>query len=418
MAAKYWLGQAAPVAQVNTLTVAGAVGAGDVYSVTMNTKVVSYTADGTETVDEVAEALAALLQEATIAEFAEVTWTQAAAVITGTATTAGVPFVNTSATTGAGTFVTATTTASAGPNHWDDVDNWSGNTLPVNGDAVYIRETAVSILYGIDQNAVTLLLLDIDSTFTGKIGLLDFNGAIGSTSTYSEYREKRLKIGATTINIGRGSGGGSGRIRLNTGAVQTTLNVYGTGSPEDSGRYVVDWIGTHASNKIVASRGSVAASYKPGDTSVVATAIVGSRGGGNPVQALFGDNCTLTALTMTGGNVEVRNGFSTAVMTDGTLTITGTAGVTTSLDAQGGLVNYDSSGTLVAYNGGTESLIDFSRVNVARTVTTCILTARAGLRDPGRTVTFGGSGVLVRCRNSELQEFDLGENNYYQRTPA
>ena len=418
MANQYWLGQAAAVAQVGTLTVGGTPAAGLVYTVTINGKSVTYTAVLADTNATIATALQAALAAVTaIAEFTEVTWTVNSNVVTATAATAGVPFtVSVSVSAGTGTFVAATTTASAGPAHWDTAGNWSTGTVPVNGDNVYIRDSSADILYGLNQSAVTLALLDVDSTFSGKIGLPDLKSSFGGTVSYAEYRPTYLAIGATAVNIGRGQGAGSSRIRLNTGAVQTTLRVYGTASPTTTGGVAFDWLGTHVSNALVAARGSIGVAAKPGTTAVLASAKIGSQGSAvSDVQLLFGDGCTLTALVMTGGTVEVRNGVSTVVMTDGQLTISGTAGVSTSLEADGGLVNYDTTGTLASYTGGTESVIDFSRIAVARTVTAASLNAKAGWKDPGKVVTVGGSGILVRCGLEELGKFDIGENFYIAR---
>src|SRR5262245_47220947 len=114
MATRRWRGDAPKTAQVNTVTVGGTAANGQVYSVTINAKLVAYTANGSDTNNTIAAALKALLAASVIPEFAEVTWTVATNVITGTAKTAGRPFVNTSAATGTGTLVTATATANSG----------------------------------------------------------------------------------------------------------------------------------------------------------------------------------------------------------------------------------------------------------------------------------------------------------------
>ena len=416
MANRYWLGQAVPVAQVDTLTVGGTA-ASQTYTVTVNSKEETYTATGTQTNDEIAAAIQEVLDASTIEEFGEYTYTVDANVITATGPDDGMPVsISVSVSAGTGTFVKATVTAATGPNHWDNVDNWSGATLPVNSDNVYFRDSSVDVLYGIDQNAVTLALLDFDSTYTGKVGLPDFHGAVAGGSTYSEYRETFLKIGATAVNIGRGTGAGSGRIRLNVGTVQTTVRMYGTAKPDQSGGVAFDFLGTHASNQLIASRGVFGVATKPGTTATIAAAKIGSQGAAvSDVQGVFGDGCTLTDLRMTGGTLEVRNGLATGLMTDGELTISGSAGVTTSLAAHGGRVNYDTSGTLVSYYGGTGSMIDFSRIAVSRTVTAAELVPNAGWNDPGKVVTVGGSGIRVRCKLEELAKIDLGEDFYIQR---
>ena len=416
MANKYWLGQAVPVAQVDTLTVGGTA-ASQTYTTTINGKDVAYTATGSQTNNEIAAAIQEALDAADIEEFGEYTFTVAANVITATGPDDGTPVtISVAVSAGTGTFVKATTTTATGPNHWSNVDNWSGGSLPVNSDNVYFRDNAVDVLYDIDQNAVTLALLDFDSTYTGKVGLPDFHGAVAGGATYSEYRETFLKIGATAVNISRGTGPGSARIRLNTGTAQTTVRLYGTAQPEQSGGVAFDFLGTHAANQLIASRGTFGVATKPGTTATIAAAKIGSQGAAvSDVQGVFGDGCTLTDLRMTGGTLEVRNGLATGLMTDGDLTISGSAGVSTSLAAHGGRVNYDTSGTLVSYYGGTGSLIDFSRIAVTRTVTAAELVPNAGWNDPGKVVTVGGSGIRVRCKLDELARIDIGEDFYLQR---
>lgn len=421
MANKYWLGHAAAVAQVKTHTVGGVAAAGQVYTCLLNTKTVTYTAGAADTNITIAAALYAALDETAIEEFTEAgyTYTVGNAFFTSTVTTPGVDVTMTTSANGTGTFVTATVTAATGPEWWTDIDNWSGNSLPATGDAVYLRGTNTSITRGLAQSAVVLALLDIDSTFTGKIGLPDFHSATNGGATYSEYRATHLAIGATAVNVGRGSGQGSGRMRLDFGTEQATISMYGTGQPEQQGGAAFDWIGTHAANAIIASRGSIGCAQKPGTTAVCASARIGSQGSAvSDVIAVFGDGCTLTDLKMTGGTVDVRNGLATCDMTAGELTVSGTGGVSTSLACNGGLVNYDTSGTLASYKGGKGSRIDFGRVVIARTVTAAELVAGAAWNDPAELVTVGGSGIRVRCKLEDLDEIDVGTDFFIGRTAA
>ncbi len=417
----YWLGHAVAVAQVKTHTVGGVPANGQIYTATINNKTLSYTATGADTNITIAAALYALLIAYDVEEYteAEYSYTAATAIITSTVTEAGADVTMTTAADGTGTFVTATVTAATGPEWWTDIDNWSLQAVPVNGDSVYLRGTSTNITRGLAQSAVTLALLDIDSTYTGKIGLPDFHAATGGGATYSEYRATHLAIGATAVNVGRGSGSGSSRMRINFGTVQTTIRAYGTGQPETAGGVALDFIGTHAANALYASRGSIGAAVKPGTVAAVAAANIGSQGSPvSDVQCVFGDGCTLTDLKMTGGTVECRNGFATGELSDGELTVSGTAGVSTSLVANSGLVNYDTTGTLASYKGGKGSKIDFGRVVAARTVTAAVLVADASWNDPGELVTVGGSGIRVRCKLEDLGTIDVGTDFYVARTAA
>lgn len=408
----FWRGDALAIQEIKTLVVGGVAAVGQVYSATMNGKVVSYTALLADTNATIASALYSLLSStgSVPPEFSEASYVDdGAGTITMTANTAGIPLTITTSATGTGTFVTTTTTTATGPNFWNNAGNWSNGAVPVTGDSVYLRASAIDILYGIDQNAVTLALWDVDSTYTGKIGLPDFNA-----NGYVEYRDTFVKISATTAYCGRGAGTGPGRFRWNAGANQTTFKIYGTGTPDDGVPAAIDFVGTHASNAITVQRGTVAFGLKPTIACTVLTLGIGSKDNPNSDATVFcGYNVTLGTLNQNGGTVEVWNGLTTANVTTGTLTASG--GAFTTINNDSGTVNYDTSGTCGTYVGGTSSLLDCSRVNVARTFTTASFDADSSFRDPSKTVTFGGSGATIRCKLSELREFDIGENFLIQR---
>lgn len=407
----YFRGDALPVAEVKTLVVGGTPANLQVYTVTINTKQVSYTASGVDTNDTIGAALLALLTDTgnTPPEFQEATYAGGLATITATGTDAGRPYTITTSATGTGTFVTTTTTAATGPNFWNLAANWSTGTVPANADNVYIRQSAVDILYGLDNNAVTLALLDIDASYTGKIGLNEF-----SASGYAEYREQYLKISATAAFCGRGFGTGPGRFRWNAGSNVTTFGIYSTGSPDSGVVAAIDFVGTHASNVINVNRGTIAVGRKPGTASTVLTMSVGTQDGSTSNASVYtGYNVTLGTVKMTGGTVDVWNGATTVTLDGGTLNAN--KGAFTTITNNDGTVNYDTNGTCSTYTGGTGSLLDCSRVVAARTITAATFNAKSSFRDPAKTVTFGGSGAYIACKIEELTEFDTGENFYFQR---
>ena len=374
MATRTWLGRALAVAKVATHTIGGTAAGGQVYSVTRNGKTVSYTATGGDTNTTIAAALQVLLDASTITEFAEVTWTVATTVITSTADTAGVDVAFTSSATGTGTLVTATTTAASGPNHWDVAVNWSGGAVPINGDDVVI-DFPVSILYGLDQSAVTLTSLVIGASFdTAYIGLPRLNAG-----GYTEDRETYLKIGATTVKIGVGEGSGSGRIKINFGSVQHTTEVRKTGSAIEQGIPPLLLLGTHASNAIDIQGGSVGVAFFAGETSTLLT----SRSAGNS-SVVCGEGCTLGTISGE-GIVQVNSAVTTLTQQGGQWTINGASAVTT-LTQNGGVLNHNSSGTFTTSTiGGT---LNCSGDASARTMTTVTLNKGGRIIDPLNTLTF------------------------------
>lgn len=382
MASRRWQGKALAVAQVNTITVAGVAAIGQGYSVVINGKTVFYTASGVDTNTTIAAALQVLLAASTIPEFLEVTWTVLTTVITGTAATPGKPFTNTSSATGTGTLVTAITTVSSGPSHWDTAANWSGSAVPVGGDDVFIDNNSDAILYSLDQNAVTLLSMTIENTFGGKLGLPTVNKD-SATGQYYEYREQYLKIGCTTTTIGDQSGVGSGRIKLNNQAVAATVLVHNSGVGLEADLPAVIWKGTHAANVVNANDGSFGAAVFGGEVAVIATLKVGnSVGSGADVRC--GAGVTLTAITISGGSLEVATGFTTLIVQGGT--VNQLAGSDTTVTLEAGSFAYQGVGTISTLNCRSGSLANFGLDPRARTVTAVNIFAGATLLDPQSTI--------------------------------
>lgn len=412
---QYYRGDSPAVAQTDTHTIGGTPAAAQVYTITINGKSVAYTATGGDTNITIAAALQVLLAASSIEEFTEVTWVApTTAVLTSMATVPGVPYTAASGATGTGSLVTATTTASVSPNDWSIAANWVSGSVPATGDSVFLRNTDVSILYGLAQSAVTLAVFDVDSTYTGQIGLSDFHSQAGQGGYY-EYRSTYLAIGATLQHVGRGSGPGSNFIRINNGSVQTAFDVLGTASPLTQGLPVVDWLGTHASNALTISRGSLGIAIKPGTVSTYASLQIGNEGSpASDVTVLVGDGVTAGTLKMYGGVVTTGSASSTITLVTGVLTVYGSATVTT-LNNIAGSVVYNSSGTVTTYLGSDGSSIDFTQYEAPRTFTNTTLQQGASLTDPLSTVTFTNP-ILVSCFLSQLKSLNLGSQIHIQRS--
>ena len=416
MATLRFRGDAAAVAQVDTLTVGGTIEAGDKFSVTIGNKTITVSATTTvvaTTATEIYTALAA----STIDEFLEITWANPSdGVITATAVTAGVPFVLTAATTesdgsaaDAQTFSKASTTASAGPNHWDTAANWDTGAVPTTGDDVYIENSNVDILYGFAQTGVTLASLNIAASYTGRIGNPDYNG------DYWEYRDKYLAIKSTVVNIGKGPGSGSPRIKLDLSSAQTTVTVYSTGSAAEVGLEALLLKGTHASNAVYVYAGSVGIAVEAGQTSTVATLTIGYKDSpATDADVRLGSGVTLTTVAKSGGKLEVNSNFVTLTQTEGETRVRGSATLTTA-NLDGGILWYESSGTLTTANVGGDATINFSRDMRSRTVTNSTLQKGAALIDPYKTVTFTNPFLLDRCAVADVA-LDLGQNLSLQRS--
>lgn len=196
-------------------------------------------------------------------------------------------------------------TASEGPNHWDTAENWSPAGVPATSDAVRFEIGDSDCLYGLDQTGVTLASLHIAMTFTGKIGLPRVND-LG----YFEYRVQALTCGITDLMIGQGNGSGPSKVNINTLAVQTTIEIRGSGGSSESGIPTVTWRGSHASNDVVVLDGDFGtAPYS--DQSAVINELV-QRGGNvalkhTTLDSIVATNQSITAYdcTLSGGPLEL-----------------------------------------------------------------------------------------------------------------
>ena len=358
MATNLWRGDAAAAAQVDVITPAS-VAAGNTFSIAINGKTVRYTT-AAGTVADVCTGLATQLAASTIAEFQEIAWTtDGASTITATANNPGVPFTQTSsASGGSATLTTSHTVASAGPKDWSTAANWSTGGMPASGDDVVFTNSANPCLYGLSQASVVLDSLTIDQSFTGTVG-----NPRNNASGYLEYRPTYLAVGATTLTIGGGPGSGSGRLKIDTGSGQTTVDVFNAGSPAENNVKSVLWKGTHAANVVNISKGSFAAAYLPGESATIATLNQGYQTNqAGDTDVLLGPGCTLSAISKTGGSLTLSSDVATLAQGPGNAgTTILAAGTPTAIEITGGTLIYRTAGgytSLVVEENGT---VDFSQ---------------------------------------------------------
>lgn len=317
---------------------------------------------------------------------------------------------------GSQTLAASTTTTPTGPNWFDDAENWTNNTQPASGDTVIFENSDVDCLYGLDTlTAQTLAELRVMQSYTGRIGLPTWTGL------YYEYRQQYLTLGATLINIGQGDGAGSGRIKINTGSVQTALAVFDSGSPEDGELPSVIWKGTNASNAVRVLRGSAGAAVLGGEAATILTLDVGyiTDIDGDST-AWIGRGVTLGTVSQSGGDLLVECAVATShTMTAGEASLEG-LGAVAQLNVRGGNCFYSTSGTL---GGNTvvsgDGLLDFSQDMRAKTVTNPIEVFGdvARVRDPFKVVTT----LIIDGNNirGDLSQFEIGPNVRLTRgTPA
>lgn len=422
MSTTRWRGDAPAVAQVDSLTPAN-VGVGDIFTATINGKTVSVTATAA-TVANVTGLMVAAWNASTIPEFAEVTAADMTTYVKLTGDTAGNPFTVTSSTTDGNasntqTFIRAAVTACSGPNWWSVAANWSGAAVPTTEDVVI--DSGSDILYGLSNSGNTMASLTIMQSYTGAIGLPYIN--TDGTVDYIEYRTTYLTQEATTVSIGAGVGSGSGRIKVDLGSVQTTINVFNSGNTIDTGIGAIVLKGTHASNAFNITKGDVDFAPFAGETATLLTVNVGyvnNQTGDSDVY--FGSGVTLTNATIkvSGGRMETNSatsGTATIVVSGGTVVLN--SGGQLGLTVRGGEVQYNSTGTL----GGAPTVsnsghLDFSRDLRTKTVTNPVEVygPQAKVSDPHKVVT---TLVLDMNETAKLENMLIGTNVRLTRgTPA
>lgn len=399
MASIRWIGRAQAIAQVNTVTMAGAGDwvTGDTVTLTINDKALVVTVGASLTDADVAITVKEAWENETltdttasytpadggqdIIEHSLITATVSGDVVTLTADTPGVPFTLTvtETTSGDETATGAVATAATGPNHWDNADNWSTGSVPTTGDDLFFDNSDVSVLWALGQSSVDPASITIYQSYTGDIGLPKTNPA-----GYVEYFGDYLEIDVNTLVIGRDNGTGSGRIKIDSGSNTTAIIVENTGNPAESDLEAFLWKGSDVSNSIEVHNGSVAAAAFGGESATLNTTRVvgGSFRGGEGFAAG-------TDLTNTAGTVSLVSNVGTLVSDGGQVEIGGSATITTATITGGRLV-WNSSGTITTVtNGGgrDESVIDASGNNSSSTFTNYTQKARARLIDPLRTVT-------------------------------
>lgn len=400
MAIVFFTGAAGPLAKISTFAFGGTWESSDLIVVTIGLKSYTFTA-GSATTNTVVTNLVtawAALDATDYPEFAEITPSVVVAgTLTLTAATPGKPFSVTITTTetGGGAADSQTigsetiTQASCGPAHANATANYSGGALPSNGDTLVFRDTDQSLLYDLDAlSAVTLAELIIDQSFTGDIGLPEYD----ADGDYYQYRGDYLQVGATLVTVGSGEGAGSGLIKLNLGSVQSTINVLQTGQPSQDGFKAVVIKGTNASNELNVVKGSVDVAPEQGNTSTLLTLRVAyDENLDSDADVRIGDAVTLSYVTQYGGKLEIKSDTTSVDHFDGTLKIL--EGAHPLIESRGGTLDYRSTGefTLLASN----AVVDFSNdPRPKQTGDVIDLYRGTTFNDPLGVVSGPGGGIL------------------------
>ena len=417
MATNEWLGTATSVAQVDTFTPA-TVEINDIFTLTATgfdgtSDSISYTAVAATAAD-VAAALVIAWNAATGSLFTGITASGTVTVIL-TSDTAGTAFKVASSTTdggGAGTqtFARVATTANGGVNDWQDATNWSLGTVPGedtggdNTEDVYIRDSAVDILYGLDNTGSTYYIksLHADMTYTGVIG---HNEEAGYEGDYLEIETALLYIGEDFCNT---NSAGSSRLKIDIGAYdqKCIVTVYNTSTSNDTGKPAFRLKANNSLHEIRDIRkGTVGICCLPSETGKVASIFQSwttSRGSDSTLS--IGQGLTVTTIEALGGISYIKQASGKTITTltsEGGTMLTLGAGAITTLNTDGGSVTPSSTGVITACNvkSGT---CDFTQSAEPRTVTTLKV-------DEGATLKIDEDVVTL---TNNIQAYDGGRLQY------
>ena len=396
MADRIFRGDATAVKQVDTFTPAN-VESTDIFTLTMNGTAIRYTA-AAATVADVTAGLVALLNASTIPEFAEVTWADITTALTGTADTAGVPFTaDPTEADGGGTddqtFLKAATTANDGPNVWSAAN--FGGTIPGAGDVVWILDSNVSLKYGLDQSgAGTITTIHVGAGYTGEIGLPKMNN---DGTEYTEYRDRHLKVDLTNLNVGAGSGPGSGRLQFELATTGTAVTVHKTGNSVEQDFAAVTIADAVAAANITVLGGSVDLGMRSSEAftsnDLDATGDANVRMG---TGALAGGTITLSG----NARLEYDSVAVTVETRDNGVLRKGDGNITT-LNAFGAEVELLGSGTITTLELGAGSVLTAAKNVVGTTITNATIGRNALIDDPAGKITWTnaytlkGAGVQV-----------------------
>lgn len=430
MATRRWKGKAKDVLQVDTVTIADTWATGDIITFTIDGIEFTVTIGSLVTTSQVAQTLyeafngAASFTDTTatcsptlaqggaqaIPQLAELVATVSSSVVTLTGRTCKpITYTVGETTAGDGTATLANATAATGKEFFSNADNWTGDTVPTDGDDIIFDSGSVSCKYGLTP-AIQPLTFRKSKLYTGQIGLREVN--VDNTSKpYNEYRTKDLTFddngGATcTYYLEDGDGAGSGLVRINAGAGLAVWNVFGSGTRVVTGQPCILLLGTNAANVLNMQQGDVGVGFFSGEASTLVTIRAGN-GTTTGATLVCGDTVTLTSSTIdiSGATVILNTATATSdidIHSGGTLTINGT-GAHANIDVQNGTCNYRSTGTittLAVRSAGTFTKAGDLRAN---TITNAVqLYKGATFLDPNKALTLSGGFILNGCTPADV----------------
>jgi hypothetical protein len=418
-----YLGHAAGVKQVDTITIANTWAQGDTITLTIDNIDVVVTIGTLVTTAQVATTLKQAFNGETltdtaasytpnsgiqtIGQFTEMVATVSSSVVSLTANTAGKPFTLsvTETTAGDGTATEATATAATGKYHLNNVDNLSGNTAVADNDVLVFDFGSIGPQHGLTAACQPLTVI-IKQAFTGLIGLPEQN--IDNPSYhYADYRTPRSMLfddntATSSYHIGEGEGQGSSRIRIDGGAGAWKAYIHNSGSRELTGVPCILLAGTNASNELNNYNGDVGIAYYAGQSCTL-TSLRNGNGPSSSAKTYCGTGATLSSCTvaMSGGTLTTNSALGTVNMTGGEAFHQ--IGAVTTLNVWGGRWHQRNGSTITTLTVGN-GVFDKSANSEPLTITNAVqLFKGARIYDPLGTITFSAGIKLNGCTWKDVE---------------
>lgn len=377
MASKTWIGGVTTeVAQVDTFTNSNVGGGAETWTWTLTgengtTATTTFVDDGSPTTAELYTGLVAAFTAWKHPFKTGITAAGSTPVITLTGT-AGTPFYATLTASGTGAYTRAATIACAGKYDWNTAANWVEGVAPIATNHVILTGSN-KIIYGLRQAGVAI----------NGFSTSGYSGIIGGPG-------KPLVIDPDIFTF---SGTGVAYIDIGSAAIAATVNATATATAGNAGLYLLG----SAITTLTVSSGTVSVAAADGETATITT--VQCAGG----TVYLGGGLTVTTVHLVSGTVYLYCAATvTTVNADsGVLYTYGTRAITTVNhgSALGGPTGYYSStGTIGTLNvrAGTA---DFTKSDIARTVTTANVYNGGALK---RNPTYITIGTLAQADASTL----------------
>lgn len=207
----------------------------------------------------------------------------------------------------------------SGAQDWSVGANWTGGTIPANGDTVNILQGNADISAGLSQSAVTLAAMTVGPGFSGTI---------------ADPSNNPLQIGITTGNAVT-INSQSSNVSIDFGSTQPAVLVLGTGSP----------LASTPGSEAFRMRGGGAA------TTLSVTQQSGASGSGSQISSVGvatdtgGLTATIATLSVAAGTVNVASGvtLTNAYQTGGFLTLYCGAAIMAQTNVGGQLVTFGTA---------------------------------------------------------------------------